>query len=388
MKRKINVSARNQLDAGSAPEVPASEPGWQQLEAALLAFYIDGTDSIDWAELYQKLQYMAKRSVIAFGLSIEIADDVVQEVLLALFKRTSIWHREQGPLAAYLWQAVRNKVISYLRQAGRLDPLDEEPVESLAPPDTELQSEDAQPGPLLSKVISSDPKFRELWEIAPDLEENGYRNQQLVALINARRAQLAAANHTTLEPVDIVYVEKLKKRFKRRYYSVLRQEIIQRAHRVCECPMMSCTEHRNTACSRSLQEDWQIHVKVLRRKSFILNDVIGLCPECFQAASQWRKLEQFLHNECSADQVNWMQVLARLEHVARDSGSRRPKETVNQILMQVFEGHLNWNPVNPLERYLCQAIRCQMDQNRRNEQRFRSEQLPKAGFIPPPEPAV
>ncbi len=79
-------------------------------------------------ELAPVLRDVVRRRLANFGAPTGEAEDVVQEVLLALHLKRQTW-RAEDPLGPWLWTIVRNKLVDHLRRRGRRV---EVPVEDLA----------------------------------------------------------------------------------------------------------------------------------------------------------------------------------------------------------------------------------------------------------------
>jgi RNA polymerase sigma-70 factor (ECF subfamily) len=117
-------------------------------EATLLEAVAEGNHDAMAAvfDRYSRIVYcIALRVLREPGL----AEDVMQEVLLQVWKRPQSFVAQRGNLAAWLSVVTRNRAIDVLRRRSTLEPLDERPL--LDPRDMTLASEQ---GWLLDKVRS------------------------------------------------------------------------------------------------------------------------------------------------------------------------------------------------------------------------------------------
>jgi len=115
-------------------------------DAALLEAVAEGNQEAMAAvyERYSKIVYCIALRVLREP---SLAEDVMQEVLLQVWKRPQSFVAQRGNLAAWLSVVARNRSIDVLRKRSPLDPLPELPLPD--PRDMALESEQ---GWLIDKV--------------------------------------------------------------------------------------------------------------------------------------------------------------------------------------------------------------------------------------------
>jgi RNA polymerase sigma-70 factor (ECF subfamily) len=115
-------------------------------DAALLEAVAEGSQDAMAAvfDRYSRIVYcIALRVLREPGL----AEDVMQEVLLQIWKRPRSFVAQRGNLAAWLSVVTRNRAIDVLRKRSPLDPLDDLPL-----PDPRDMAGDSEQGWLVDKV--------------------------------------------------------------------------------------------------------------------------------------------------------------------------------------------------------------------------------------------
>lgn len=115
-------------------------------DAALLEAVVEGNQDAMAAvfDRYSRIVYcIALRVLREPGL----AEDVMQEVLLQVWKRPRSFVAQRGNLASWLSVVTRNRAIDVLRKRSPLDPLDDMPL-----PDPRDMTQASEQGWLMDKV--------------------------------------------------------------------------------------------------------------------------------------------------------------------------------------------------------------------------------------------
>lgn len=89
-------------------------------------------DESAFAKLYRRHQGPVYRFALQMSGSESVADDVTQEVFLALMRESSRFDSSRGSLAAYLYGVARNQVRRHLERGKFQVPLEEDGDEALS----------------------------------------------------------------------------------------------------------------------------------------------------------------------------------------------------------------------------------------------------------------
>ena len=116
--------ARAKSDRSATSRMPASPTDEELLSAALAG------DERAFGELYRRWQGPMFRFARQMCGADGGAEDVVQEVFVALIDNGQQFDPARGPLAAYLYGVARHQARRRLRTDGRYTPLDDEGVEA------------------------------------------------------------------------------------------------------------------------------------------------------------------------------------------------------------------------------------------------------------------
>jgi RNA polymerase sigma-70 factor (ECF subfamily) len=112
-------------------------------DADLLRLMAAG-DEQAFATIYRRHQPRLYRFVLLMGGSAPVAEDVTQEVFMALIRDSHRYDQDRGPLSAYLYGIARNCVLRVLERDRPYVPLVEE-------------ADGAQPYPLKQLIARDDP---------------------------------------------------------------------------------------------------------------------------------------------------------------------------------------------------------------------------------------
>ncbi len=150
-----------------------------------------GGDEDAFLTLYHRHQARVSRFALHMSGTLEIAEEVVQEIFLALLADDLRYSEDRGTLEAFLIGMARNQVRRQLREARKIDPiqdavLPEPPFESIAPED-ELEA--------LRKSILTLPESYRAVIVLCDLQEISYADaaERLGCAIGTVRSRLHRA---------------------------------------------------------------------------------------------------------------------------------------------------------------------------------------------------
>ena len=125
------------IDVYSAPEiprVPAGAPA-SPSDASLLGRIAEG-DLESFQVFYGRYAGRVLAYARQLGRHREVAEDVVQEVFVAVWRRASSYRPDRGDTAGWLYTITRNKLVDHWRRAGEpldLEELDERRLARLDP---------------------------------------------------------------------------------------------------------------------------------------------------------------------------------------------------------------------------------------------------------------
>jgi RNA polymerase sigma-70 factor (ECF subfamily) len=123
----------------------------QETEWAALMRAAIGGDAVAYDRLLTRLapaiRSAARRGLLRAGLTVEEAEDVVQETLLAIHLKRDTWDASM-PLGPWVRAIARNKLIDAMRRRGRRDHV---PIDDVI--DT-LASDAGEPAPLPGRLES------------------------------------------------------------------------------------------------------------------------------------------------------------------------------------------------------------------------------------------
>jgi RNA polymerase sigma-70 factor (ECF subfamily) len=141
--------------------------------------------------LYRRHQGNIFRYVLHMSGRRETAEEVTQEVFLALLSEPALYVEERGALQAYLIGVARNKVRRALSQSRPLDLLSEEPSELSI---FEGLCKERDLAALRLAILSLPPNYREVVVLC-DLEEMDYAEvaRQLGCALGTVRSRLHRA---------------------------------------------------------------------------------------------------------------------------------------------------------------------------------------------------
>lgn len=86
-----------------------------------------------FAILYRRRQGAVYRFALEMTASTQIAEDVTQEVFMALLRGTTGYDERRGPLASYLYGIARNMVWRHMAEQSSRVPIEEEREDSRTP---------------------------------------------------------------------------------------------------------------------------------------------------------------------------------------------------------------------------------------------------------------
>jgi RNA polymerase sigma-70 factor, ECF subfamily len=167
-------------------------------EAGLLS-RLERGDEDAFNELYRRHQTPVYRYLLRMSGSEAVAEDVVQEVFLALIRGARGYNPSDGPLGSYLFGMARNMLL----RRWRSEPATEEPDDSAAAPDGDpleglTQAESVEQ--LRRALLSLPPHYRDVVVLC-ELEEMSYmRAAEMMGVpVGTVRSRLSRARAMLLE---------------------------------------------------------------------------------------------------------------------------------------------------------------------------------------------
>ena len=182
-----------------------SPPNFESDDELLLL--IRSGDEAAFAELYRQRQGMIYRFALHMSGSGALAEDVTQEVFLALIRGSCGYDPERGELANYLFGIARKLVLRHMER-GRADvALENEDGLPAQMPELAVQPVDLARQETIEvlrrAVLSLPPRYREVVVLC-DLEEMDYRDAALAigCAIGTVRSRLHRARALLLEKLN------------------------------------------------------------------------------------------------------------------------------------------------------------------------------------------
>jgi RNA polymerase sigma-70 factor (ECF subfamily) len=117
----------------TSPTIPSDADLLKLMEAG---------DERAFATIYRRHQPQLYRFALLMGGSAHVAEDVTQEVFMALIRESHRYDRSRGPLSAYLYGIARNCVLRILERERPYVPLAEEADGVKAAPPKQLIARD------------------------------------------------------------------------------------------------------------------------------------------------------------------------------------------------------------------------------------------------------
>jgi RNA polymerase sigma-70 factor (ECF subfamily) len=173
-----------------------TNPGDEELLRQMMA-----GDEQAFVTLYRRRQGDIYRYTLHMSGSAALAEEVTQEVFVALIREPAQYDAARGPLSAYLYGIARNRVLQRLEQDRNYVPLEEEGLDRASPPDTGYQD------PVLREmlrretveavrraVLALPPNYREVVVLC-DLQEMSYEEaaRLLTCAVGTVRSRLHRA---------------------------------------------------------------------------------------------------------------------------------------------------------------------------------------------------
>ena len=188
-------SVDNVRDSARASDANVAQPLWTAADAALLARLRDNDDTIArsaFTEMYREhlpgLVALAERYV---G-SVQLAEDVVADVFVAVWHRRATWTPRYG-IRAYLYRVVRTRSLDQLRNAATAERLgniataagDVPGVSSLLRPIDEALEEEQ----LLAHVVAAIATFPVLRRQVMELRwQHGFSIDEIATIVGIHRS--------------------------------------------------------------------------------------------------------------------------------------------------------------------------------------------------------
>lgn len=164
-------------------------------------------DEVAFLEVYRRHQGMVYRYALRMCGSAETADDVTQEVFLALIRGAGSFDPSRGTLASYLFGTARRQVFRRLGQDSEV-PLEDEDAGQVADQGVHPLDglERAEQVALLRQALSAlPPHYREAVVLC-DLEETSYADaaERLGCAVGTVRSRLNRARALLTERLNAV----------------------------------------------------------------------------------------------------------------------------------------------------------------------------------------
>lgn len=106
-------------------------------DAALMTAVAERADRAAFARLFQAYAPKVKAHLAARGAPGGVADELVQDVMLVLWRKAALFDAARGSLATWLYTISRNCLLNHVRHERRLDVDDEVAEPPAAPGDSE-----------------------------------------------------------------------------------------------------------------------------------------------------------------------------------------------------------------------------------------------------------
>ena len=123
------------LLGGQRPTTVSSDRAVEMgLEARLMRAVAQNQDRVAFAELYERYAPKIKSFVLRLGADGMTADEVVQESMIAVWRRAETFDKEKASVSTWLFTIARNKRYDLIRRSQR-------PIPDPADPAFEIQGE-------------------------------------------------------------------------------------------------------------------------------------------------------------------------------------------------------------------------------------------------------
>ncbi len=145
------------------------------------------------------LRAMARRRVAAFGAPAAEAEDVVQEVLIAIHLKRTSWDPAR-PLGPWLGAIVRNKLIDSLRRRGRRVSIPIEDVMEGLAAETDTRDDDRRDATQLLQKLKEPQR-----SIVQAISLDGVPVRDTAARMNMTEGAVRVALHRALKTLAALY---------------------------------------------------------------------------------------------------------------------------------------------------------------------------------------
>ena len=106
-------------------------------DAALMTAIAERADRAAFARLFQTYAPKVKAHLVARGAAAGIADELVQDVMLVVWRKAALYDAARGSLATWLYTLSRNCLLNHVRHERRVDVEIDVPEPAAAPGDSE-----------------------------------------------------------------------------------------------------------------------------------------------------------------------------------------------------------------------------------------------------------
>lgn len=106
-------------------------------DAALMTAIAERADRAAFARLFQTYAPKVKAHLVARGAAAAIADELVQDVMLVVWRKAALYDAARGSLATWLYTLSRNCLLNHVRHERRVDVEIDVPEPAAAPGDSE-----------------------------------------------------------------------------------------------------------------------------------------------------------------------------------------------------------------------------------------------------------
>ena len=90
-------------------------------DAALMTAIAERADRAAFARLFQAYAPKVKAHLVARGSPAGVADELVQDVMLVVWRKAALFDAARGSLATWLYTISRNCLLNHVRHERRLD---------------------------------------------------------------------------------------------------------------------------------------------------------------------------------------------------------------------------------------------------------------------------
>lgn len=128
----VERAGQTGVEAAKASATVKAMPGRNQKDAALMELVVTGSDRVAFQDIAFHYAPRLKSWLIYRGVQASTAEDIVQDVLIAVWSKAQQFDPAKGAFSSWVFRMTRNHWIDYKRKHERLQPTEPDRIATMA----------------------------------------------------------------------------------------------------------------------------------------------------------------------------------------------------------------------------------------------------------------